>query len=617
MSDFHEKDLIAADIEGYLEKYRGKELCRFVAIGSVDDGKSTLIGRLLYDTGMVFEDQLAALEKGKRLEDGSIDLSLLTDGLTAEREQGITIDVAYRYFATEKRKFIIADTPGHVQYTRNMVTGASTANVALILIDARKGVLEQSRRHAFVASLLGIPHLCVCINKMDLVDFSEEVFDQISADFQAYAASMKLAFKTITCFPVSAKNGDNCVTKSPKTPWYQGQSVLGHLETVPVAQDRDLEHFRFPVQYVIRPNLDYRGFAGEIASGVVKKGDTLVSLPSGRSSKVKAIDVYEGELDEAFTPQSVTIRLEDEIDVSRGDMLVHAHDLPQVRRTFDAYVVWMNETPLDREKSYLIKHTTQYVRAEVRDLHFKVDMGSLENVPAETLGLNDIGKVTLACRRAVYFDPYRQNRATGAFIIVDSLTNSTVGAGMIAGERGEASQGLDAALAELRAGSSMMPKTQVSPRERVERLGQKGATIWLTGLPGSGRWTLAYAIERHLFDLGRAATVVDPTGESLETMITACKACTDAGLVTVCAFPAYTPGDRERLRHHIGEDRVVQVFVDTDPELCKQRRPEGDFEGFTRPEHADVAVGLDKMRIDEAVKRVMDALEARGQFRAG
>jgi len=276
MSDFHEKDLIAADIEGYLEKYRGKELCRFVAIGSVDDGKSTLIGRLLYDTGMVFEDQLAALEKGKRLEDGSIDLSLLTDGLTAEREQGITIDVAYRYFSTEKRKFIIADTPGHVQYTRNMVTGASTANVALILIDARKGVLEQSRRHAFVASLLGIPHLAVCINKMDLVDFSQEVFDRISADFNAYAASMKLAFKTITCFPVSAKNGDNCVTKSPKTPWYQGQSVLGHLETVPVAQDRDLEHFRFPVQYVIRPNLDYRGFAGEIASGVVKKGDTLV-----------------------------------------------------------------------------------------------------------------------------------------------------------------------------------------------------------------------------------------------------------------------------------------------------------------------------------------------------
>jgi hypothetical protein len=262
--------------------------------------------------------------------------------------------------------------------------------------------------------------------------------------------------------------------------------VLAHLETVPVAQDRDLEHFRFPVQYVIRPNLDYRGFAGEIASGVVKKGDTLVSLPSGRSSKVKAIDVYEGELEEAFTPQSVTIRLEDEIDVSRGDMLVHAHDLPHVRRTFDAYVVWMNETPLDREKSYLIKHTTQYVRAEVRDLHFKVDMGSLENVPAETLGLNDIGKVTLACRRAVYFDPYRQNRATGAFIIVDSLTNSTVGAGMIAGERGEASQGLDAALAELRAGSSMMPKTQVSPRERLERLGQKGATVWLTGLAGLG-----------------------------------------------------------------------------------------------------------------------------------
>ncbi|MCB9630233.1 MAG: sulfate adenylyltransferase subunit CysN [Sandaracinaceae bacterium] len=614
MSDFHEKDLIAADIEAYLEKYRGKELCRFVAIGSVDDGKSTLIGRLLYDTGMVFEDQLEALQKGKRLDDGSIDLSLLTDGLTAEREQGITIDVAYRYFSTEKRKFIIADTPGHVQYTRNMVTGASTANVALILIDARKGVLEQSRRHAFVASLLGIPHLAVCINKMDLVDFSEAVFEQISADFRAYAESMKLSFKTITCFPVSAKLGDNCVEKSQNTPWYKGESVLEHLENVPVAQDRDMEHFRFPVQYVIRPNLDYRGFAGEIASGVVKKGDTLVVLPSGKSSKVKAIDVYEGELEEAFTPQSVTIRLEDEIDISRGDMLVHADDLPHVKRTFDAHVVWMHETPLDRQKSYLIKHTTQHVRAEIRDVQFKVDMASLENVPAETLGLNDIGRVTLACRRAVYFDPYRQNRATGAFIIVDSLTNSTVGAGMIVGERGEASQGLDAAMAELRAGSSMMPKTQVSPRERVERLGQKGATVWLTGLPGSGRWTLAYALERQLFDQGRAATVVDPTDASLDTMVTACKACTDAGLVTICAFPAYSAGDRDMLRERIGGDRVVQVFVDTDPELCKQRRPSANFDGFTAPENADVSVGLDKMRIDEAVKLIVNALAARGQF---
>ncbi|MCA9676648.1 MAG: adenylyl-sulfate kinase, partial [Myxococcales bacterium] len=508
----------------------------------------------------------------------------------------------------------IADTPGHVQYTRNMVTGASTANVALILIDARKGVLEQSRRHAFVASLLGIPHLAVCINKMDLVDFSEAVFEQISADFRAYAESMKLSFKTITCFPVSAKLGDNCVEKSQNTPWYKGESVLEHLENVPVAQDRDMEHFRFPVQYVIRPNLDYRGFAGEIASGVVKKGDTLVVLPSGKSSKVKAIDVYEGELEEAFTPQSVTIRLEDEIDISRGDMLVHADDLPHVKRTFDAHVVWMHETPLDRQKSYLIKHTTQHVRAEIRDVQFKVDMASLENVPAETLGLNDIGRVTLACRRAVYFDPYRQNRATGAFIIVDSLTNSTVGAGMIVGERGEASQGLDAAMAELRAGSSMMPKTQVSPRERVERLGQKGATVWLTGLPGSGRWTLAYALERQLFDQGRAATVVDPTDASLDTMVTACKACTDAGLVTICAFPAYSAGDRDMLRERIGGDRVVQVFVDTDPELCKQRRPSANFDGFTAPENADVSVGLDKMRIDEAVKLIVNALAARGQF---
>ena len=427
--DFHEKELIAADIEGYLEKYQNKQLCRFVAIGSVDDGKSTLIGRLLFDTGMVFVDQLEALEKGKRLDDGTIDLSLLTDGLVAEREQGITIDVAYRYFATDKRKFIIADTPGHVQYTRNMVTGASTANVALILIDARKGVLEQSRRHAFVASLLGIPHLAVCVNKMDLVDFSQEKFDAIAEDFRANAESLGLQFKDISCFPVSAKDGDNCVDKSERTPWYEGPSVLDYLEEVEVAEDRDNEHFRLPVQFVIRPNLDYRGFAGEIASGSVKKGDEVVSLPSGKRSKVASIDIFGGELEEAFTPQSVTLRLEDEIDCSRGDMLVHADDLPHVRRTFDAHLVWMDERPLDRDKSYLIKHTSQYVRAEFKDIEFKVDMATLENdTTADTLKLNDIGKVSVACHRAIYFDPYRQNRATGAFIVVDSLTNHTVGA---------------------------------------------------------------------------------------------------------------------------------------------------------------------------------------------
>ena len=344
-----DKELIREDIEAYLAKYRKKELLRFVSVGSVDDGKSTLIGRILYDTGMVFEDQMEAVRAASQTE--APDLALLTDGLKAEREQGITIDVAYRYFATDKRKFIIADTPGHIQYTRNMVTGASTADVALILIDARHGVLEQSRRHAYIASLLGIPHLAVCVNKMDLMDFRKDVYDSISADFMEFGKTLR--FKDIQFFPVSALEGDNVVSDSDRTPWYDGPNVLGYLETVPVSADRNFEDFRYPVQYVIRPDLDYRGFAAEVASGVINKGDEIVSLPSGKKSKVKGIDTWEGELDQAFAGQSVTIRLEDEIDISRGDMIVKPENFPRVTRRFDANIVWMHEKALDTDKAYL------------------------------------------------------------------------------------------------------------------------------------------------------------------------------------------------------------------------------------------------------------------------
>ncbi|MBW2223821.1 MAG: adenylyl-sulfate kinase [Deltaproteobacteria bacterium] len=582
-----DKDLMREDIEAYLAKYQKKELLRFVSVGSVDDGKSTLIGRILYDTGMVFEDQMAAVRAASQSDEP--DLALLTDGLKAEREQGITIDVAYRYFATDKRKFIIADTPGHIQYTRNMVTGASTADVALILIDARHGVLEQSRRHAYIASLLGIPHLAVCVNKMDLKDFSQEVFDEIRADFTEFGKTLR--FQDIQFFPISALLGDNVVSDSDKTPWYDGPSVLGYLETVPVFADRNFDDFRYPVQYVIRPDLDYRGFAAEVSSGVIAKGDAIVALPSGKSSKVAAIDTYDGEIEEASAGQSVAIRLEDEIDISRGDMIVKTGNLPRVTRRFDAHIVWMHEKPLDTEKAYLVKHTTQTVRAQIDKIYFEVDMKTLEEKPTEGIELN---------------------RETGAFIVIDTLTNNTVAAGMISLEGSD--QNIDEVMKELHAESAMEPKTFVSPNERMERFGQRGATIWLTGLPGSGRWTLAYALERKLFDEGRTATVVSPVGEDLRSMISAAKAITDAGLINICAFPSPTRTDRDKLKERIGEDRVIQVYVNTDEALCKERRPDVDTSGFEPPESPDITVALDEVRIDKAVEIILEALKERGQF---
>ena len=605
-----EKDLIRDDIEAYLAKYRKKELLRFVSVGSVDDGKSTLIGRILYDTGMVFEDQMAAVRAASQSEEP--DLALLTDGLKAEREQGITIDVAYRYFSTDKRKFIIADTPGHIQYTRNMVTGASTADVALILIDARHGVLQQSRRHAYIASLLGIPHLAVCVNKMDLKDYSQEVYDEISADFMEFGKTLR--FKEIQCFPVSALVGDNVVSDSENTPWYDGPNVLEYLETVPVFAARNFDDFRYPVQYVIRPDLDYRGFAAEVSSGVIAKGDEVVALPSGKSSKVKAIDTYDGALEEAFAGQSVTIRLEDEIDISRGDMIVKPGNLPRVTRRFDAHLVWMHERPLDTEKAYLIKHTTQTVRAQIDKIYFEVDMDTLEEKQSDGVELNDIAKVRLSCHRALYVDDYQHNRETGAFIVIDTLTNNTVAAGMIALEGSD--QNIAEVMKELHAESAMEPKTFVSPNERMERFGQRGATIWLTGLAGSGRWTLAYALERKLFDEGRTATVVSPVGEDLRSMISAAKAVTDAGLINICAFPSPTRKDRDELTARIGEDRVIQVYVNTDEALCRERRPDVDTSNFEPPEDPDITVALDQVRIDKAVEIILEALKERGQFEA-
>jgi bifunctional enzyme CysN/CysC len=410
------------------------ELLRFATAGSVDDGKSTLIGRLLYDSKAIFEDQYEAIEKTSTQRGEETNLALLTDGLRAEREQGITIDVAYRYFATPRRKFIIADTPGHIQYTRNMVTGASTADVALILVDARNGIVEQSRRHAFLASLLRVPHLVVCINKMDLVGYDQEVFERIKAEFRQFAT--KLDVNDLVFVPISALNGDNVVHRSENMPWYEGASLLHLLEEVHIASDRNLIDVRFPVQYVVRPRddqwHDYRGYAGQVIGGVLKKGDSVVVLPSGFPTTIEAIETMDGPVDEAFPPMSVTIRLADDVDVSRGDMICRPHNRPEVTQDVDAMVCWMHEQPMKTRGKYFIKHTTRDARALVQELHYRLDVNTLHrDETAETLGLNEIGRVTLRTTVPLFVDEYRRNRFTGSFILVDEATNATVGAGMI------------------------------------------------------------------------------------------------------------------------------------------------------------------------------------------
>ncbi|WP_195281408.1 sulfate adenylyltransferase subunit CysN [Parabacteroides johnsonii] len=429
------------NIKEYLDRDEQKDLLRFLTAGSVDDGKSTLIGRLLFDSKKLYEDQLDALERdSKRMGNAGdhIDYALLLDGLKAEREQGITIDVAYRYFSTNNRKFIIADTPGHEQYTRNMITGGSTANLAIILVDARTGVITQTRRHTYLVSLLGIKHVVLAVNKMDLVDFDKNIFDKIVSDYKEFVAPLNIP--DITCIPLSALDGDNVVEKSDRTPWYEGPSLLDFLETVPIDQDRNFEDFRYPVQYVLRPNLDFRGFCGKVASGIVRKGDTVMALPSGKTSKVKSIVTYDGELDYAFPPQCVTITLEDEIDVSRGEMLVHPDNLPIADRNFEAMLVWMDEEPMDTSKQFYIKHTTNLTRARVDSIRYKVNVNTMEQLSIDNgqltvdnlpMKLNEIARVVFTTGKELFFDPYQKNKQTGAFILIDPITNNTSAVGMI------------------------------------------------------------------------------------------------------------------------------------------------------------------------------------------
>jgi sulfate adenylyltransferase large subunit len=534
-----------SNIDQFLKREEEKDLLRFITCGSVDDGKSTLIGRLLYDSKGVYEDQIASIRKATVNQTaGAMDFALLTDGLRAEREQGITIDVAYRYFSTPKRKFIIADTPGHEQYTRNMATGASTANLAIVLVDARNGVLAQSRRHAFIASLLGINHLVVAVNKMDLVDYSEEIFDRICADFQSFAAPLQLT--DLYFIPVSALNGDNIVTKSENMPWFDGASLLHHLETVHIASDRNLAEKRFPVQMVLRPNLDFRGFAGQVASGVLQPGDPVMVLPSGRTSRIKSIVTYDGEVTRAFPPMSVTVCLEDEVDVSRGNMLVPPSHPPHVTRCIDARLVWMAGQPLDLRRQYIIKHTTQLVKAQVRFIRYRVNVNTLERIPASELKLNEIGSVVIDTHSPLFVDQYRRNRVTGSFVLIDPISNATVAAGMVTGRDPRFD---NPTTPDLQAFESEL----IPAAERQKRVGHSSALIWLNG--GA---SIALAVESELFGRGYLTHVIAAQTDGT-VLLELANNLTAAGLVTICAADFLYEVELERAKALIDPERFVDV----------------------------------------------------------
>jgi len=493
----HQSDLIATDINAYLAQHERKELLRFLTCGNVDDGKSTLIGRLLHDSKMIYEDQLAAVQadsvKSGTTGAGKIDLALLVDGLQAEREQGITIDVAYRYFSTSTRKFIIADTPGHEQYTRNMATGASTCDLAVILIDARYGVQTQTKRHSFIASLLGIKHIIVAVNKMDLVGYSEETFNKIKQDYLQFVE--KLDLHDIHFIPMSALDGDNVVNPSENMPWFSGKPMMELLNTIEIASDRNFVDARFPVQYVNRPNLDFRGFCGTVASGVFHKGDAVTALPSGKTSHIKSIVTFDGELDEAFASMAVTLTLADEIDISRGDVVIGNHQsLPTVADKFKADIVWMSEQPMTPGRQYSIKLATRSVSGSVSMIHHRIDVNTLEHHDANELKLNEIGHCTVAVNAPAVFDPYKRNKTTGSFIVIDRLSNITVGAGMITGDASEEEW------------------SPVTAEERATRFGQIASAIALTG---NNAQQVVYHLERKLFDTGHAATILEAGNEEL------------------------------------------------------------------------------------------------------
>lgn len=624
--------------------YEQKSLLRFTTSGSVDDGKSTLIGRLLYETNCIFEDQYAAVVKtSERRGDKRVDLALLLDGLAAEREQGITIDVAYRYFATAKRKFIIADTPGHEQYTRNMVTGASTSELAIILIDARYGVLTQSRRHGFLISLLQIPHLVVAVNKMDLVDYDEQTYNDIVRDYSEF--SQKLDVHDITFVPISALDGDNVTNRSGNTPWYNGHTLLHILENVHVASDKNFVDFRFPVQYVLRPNLDFRGFCGTITSGTIKVGEEVAVLPSGKSSRVKSIVTFDGELELAFAGQAVTLTMEDEIDISRGDMIVRRHNIPQVANEFDAMICWMDEAPMNRKTQYLLKQTSNKVKAHITDIRYKIDVNTLHREETDAFELNEIGRISLQTSRPIFFDNYRTNQGTGSFILIDPVSNKTVAAGMIRDRTRDIKEITQSRHAESHRSTNVewMDRT-VSSGDWEARNGHRGAVIWCTGYSGSGKTTVADKLVRRLFDTGHQVMMLDgdnirhglcgdlgfsdqDRSENIRRIGETAKLFYAQGNIVVCTFISPFKADRDFVRSILPTGDFFEVFVKCDLEVCKRRDPKGlykkaeageirDFTGidspYEVPDQPEIIVETDIDSVDDIVGRLYEYLGDKG-----
>ncbi|MCB0993715.1 MAG: sulfate adenylyltransferase subunit CysN [Acidimicrobiales bacterium] len=625
-------ELLATDIEGYLTAHENKSLLRFITCGSVDDGKSTLIGRLLYESKLVFDDHLKALEAdSKRVgtQGGALDFALLLDGLEAEREQGITIDVAYRFFSTERRKFIVADTPGHEQYTRNMVTGASTADLAVILVDARKGVLTQTRRHSYLVSLLGIRHVVVAVNKLDLVDFSQEVFDQIEAEYRGFAE--QIGINDITCIPMSALEGDNVVHVSERTPWYTGPALVPHLESVQVDDGLAEGPFRMPVQWVNRPNLDFRGFSGSVVGGTVSVGDRVRVLPGGQSSTVERIVLGGNDLERATAGEAVTVTLADEIDISRGDVLASATEPPEVADQFEAHIVWMHDHQMLPGRPYLLKIGTRTVGATIGQPKYRVNVNTMEHMAAKTLELNEIGVCNLVLDRAIPFDPYDSNRDMGGFIIIDRLTNTTVGAGLMH-------------FALRRSHNVGWQELEVDTEAHTRLKGHKPAVIWFTGISGAGKSTTANLVEKRLHAMGVHTTMLDGDNvrhglnkdlgfteedrvENVRRVAEVAKLMVDAGLVVLVSFISPFRAERQMARRLVAEDQFCEVFIDTPIEVAEARDDKGlyakarqgeldNFTGIDSPYEAPLQpeLRIDTTEVDRetAAELVVAHLQATG-----
>ena len=628
----HQSDLISNDIDAYLKAHENKSLLRFITCGSVDDGKSTLIGRLLYESKMIFEDQLTALEQDSKkvgTQGENIDFALLVDGLAAEREQGITIDVAYRFFATEHRKFIVADTPGHEQYTRNMATGASTADLAVLLIDARQGVLTQTKRHAFIASQLGVRHIVLAVNKMDLVDYSENVFNEIVEDFKAFDAQLDIP--NLHAIPVSALVGDNVVDGSRFMPWYERPSLLGYLEGVDVEAEETSLPFRMPVQWVNRPDLDFRGYAGRIAGGIIRPGDDIRVLPSGKQSKIARIVTMDSDLDEAVSGQSVTLTLTDEIDISRGDVIATSETPPEISDQFDTTIIWLSEEPMLPGRSYRMKTSSRLVSATVNAPKHKKDVNTLQKLPAKTLQLNEIGNCTLAVDRPIAFDSYAENRQTGSFILIDRMTNNTVGMGMIN-------------FPLRRAANIHWQNLDINKAANAEQKGQNPAVLWFTGLSGSGKSTIANEVQRRLYATGRHSFILDGDNvrhglnrdlgftdadrvENIRRVAEVSKLMVEAGLIMLVSFISPFRAERDLARNLMEEGEFIEIFVNTPLSVAETRDPKGlykkaragnlkNFTGidspYEAPENPEIEINTAEMSVEDAAERVINGLIERG-----